>query len=46
MENNTIKVKTDRFKEYKEHCKEKGFVLGRKIGILVEEDLDKNGKNN
>ena len=42
--NITLKVNSKLYDRYRGHCKRKGLIVSRQFEILMEEELDKNGK--
>jgi len=43
--NITLKVRSDLYSQYREHCKEKGWIVSRQFEILMENHLRKDTKN-
>lgn len=43
--NVTLKVNSDLYNQYREYCKQKGWVVSRQFEILMENHLKKEAKN-
>ena len=42
--NITLKVKSDTYDDYRKYCKKKGLIVSRQFEILMEKELEENGK--
>ena len=42
--NITLKVKSNIYDDYREYCKKKGLIVSRQFEILMEKELEENGK--
>ena len=42
--NITLKVKSNIYDNYREYCKKKGLIVSRQFEILMEKELEENGK--
>ena len=42
--NITLKVKSGLYDNYREYCKKKGLIVSRQFEILMEKELEENGK--
>jgi len=40
----TLKVDSKTYDNYREFCKKKGLIVSRQFEILMENELEKNGK--